>query len=207
MDKTIQYIRSLLEEDTDCAVLRQGQEARHIPVIRPEALRLLTILLKVSKSTKVLEIGTGEGYSAICFARAIGKQADITTIDHDEERVKAARDNIVKFQLENAVTVIYDDAEKACRSMAGEELFDLIFLDGAKTHYLSLLEDCIRLVKTGGLIVADNVLYFGMVPGEKQPPRKKRTSTTHLRDFLEAVTTHPRLLTQSLILRTGFRSV
>lgn len=68
---------------------------------------------------------------------------------------------------------------------------------------MSLLDDCIRLVKTGGLIVADNVLYFGMVSGQKELLRKKRTSTEHLQEFLEAVTTDARLLTAIINFEDG----
>ncbi len=203
MDKNIEYIRWLLEESTETDKLRHEEEKRHIPIIRPEVLRLLKVLIALSKAEKILEIGTGEGYSAICFAKAIGTKADITTIEHDEQRVVRARDNIKKMNLEKAITVIHDDASIVCRSMPGEEIFDLIFLDGAKTQYRALLDDCIRLVKTGGMIVADNVLYFGMVSGEKHLPRKKRTSTSQLRDFLEAIATHPRLLTSIINFEDG----
>ncbi len=203
VDKNIQYIRSLLKEEQDTGRLRREEEQRHIPVIRPEVLRLLTLCIRLSKTEKILEIGAGEGYSAICFAKAIGENADIITIEQDEERVHAARSNIQAFGLKKAITVIHDDAAAACRSMPGEEIFDMVFLDGPKTHYLSLLDDCIRLVTTGGLIVADNVLYFGMVSGEKELLRKKRTSTEHLQEFLEAVTTDARLLTAIINFEDG----
>ena len=126
VDKNIQYIRSLLKEEQDTGRLRREEEKRHIPVIRPEVLRLLTLCIRLSKTEKILEIGAGEGYSAICFAKAIGENADIITIEQDEERVYAARSNIQTFGLEKAITVIHDDAAAACRSMPGEEIFDMV---------------------------------------------------------------------------------
>ncbi|NMC56611.1 MAG: O-methyltransferase [Eubacteriaceae bacterium] len=203
MDRNIEYIRSLIKENPDTLKLRKQEEENYIPIIRPEVMQFISVMIKIADIKKILEIGTAEGYSSICFCRAIGKDADITTIESEEQRVNTARKNIESFNLDKNVTVIHDDAVKALSYMTGHNVFDMIFLDGPKTHYLEMLPDCIRLLKEGGILLADNVLYFGMTSGEKEIPKKKRTSAYHLRDFLEAVSSSYELDTSIINFEDG----
>ncbi len=187
MDKNIEFIRSLIKENALTYKLRQQDEAEYIPIIKKEVMQFMLVIVELTKTKKILEVGTANGYSSICFANAIGENADIITIESDELRVSKARENIRLFNLDNHIHVIHDDAQCALRRMLGEDMFDIIFLDGPKTHYIDMLDDCKRLLKQGGLLIADNVLYFGMISGYKDTPKKKRTSVHHLREFLDLI--------------------
>ena len=198
MDKNIEYIRSLLQESEETLELRKREEDSYIPIIRPEVMQFISVIIKIAGIKKILEIGTANGYSSICFCRAIGKEADITTIESEEQRALNARDNIEKFNLGKNITVINDDAVSAIMHITGSGIYDMVFLDGPKTHYTQMLPDCIRLLKEGGILIADNVLYFGMTSGEREIPKKKRTSAYHLREFLEEISNNT-LLTTSVI--------
>lgn len=203
MDKNIEYIRSLIKEDKDTYALRKLEETGHIPIIRPEVMQFISVIINIAGIKKILEIGTADGYSSICFCKTIGQDADITTIESDEQRVCTARKNIESFNLNKNIAVIHDDAVNALLYMTGRNVFDMIFLDGPKTHYLEMLPDCVRLLKEGGILIADNVLYFGMTSGEKEIPKKKRTSAYHLRDFLEAVSNSGELNTSIINFEDG----
>lgn len=203
MDKNIEYIRSLIKEDEDTYILRKEEETDHIPIIRPEVMQFISVIIKIAGIKKILEIGTANGYSSICFCKMIGKEADITSIESEEQRVLAARENIEKFNLGKNITVIYDDAVNAIMHLTGSGAYDMVFLDGPKTHYIQMLPDCIRLLKDGGILIADNVLYFGMTSGQKDIPRKKRTSAYHLREFLDNISNHPYLETSVINFEDG----
>ena len=203
MDKNIEYIRSLIKESEDTYILRKVEETDHIPIIRPEVMRFISVIINIAEIKKILEIGTANGYSSICFCEAIGKDANITTIESNEQRVFAARENIAKFKLEKNITVINDDAVNAIMHLTGSGAYDMVFLDGPKTHYVQMLPDCIRLLKDGGILIADNVLYFGMTSGEREIPKKKRTSAYHLREFLEEVSNSPYLTTSVINFEDG----
>ena len=203
MDKNIEYIRSLIKENADTLALRKTEEENYIPIIRAEVMQFLSVIIKIAGVKKVLEIGTANGYSSICFAKFIGADADITSVEFEEQRVNKAREYIAAFDLEKNITVICDDAVKAVSYMTGQNIYDMIFLDGPKTHYLAILPDCIRLLKQGGLLIADNVLYFGMTSGQIDIPKKKRTSAYHLRDFLDAVSDNENLVTSIINFEDG----
>jgi len=203
MDKNINYIRSLIKEDPDTLKIRKGEEENHIPIIRPEVMQLILVIIKIAGIKKILEIGTADGYSSICFCNFIGQEADITTIECDEERVKKARQNISELNFDKSITVINDDAVKALRYMTGRDIFDMVFLDGPKTHYIEMLPDCIRLLKKGGILIADNVLYFGMTSGKREIPKKKRTSAYHLREFLYEISNNSSLMTSIINFEDG----
>ena len=109
----------------------------------------------------------------------------VTTIERDERMYFKAVKNIKQFGMDGKIKVILADAQEALRNLDG--LYDMIFLDGAKSHYIHMLEDCIRLIKHNGLILADNVSFRGMVTGQSPQIRRKITIIKRLRSFLDEI--------------------
>jgi len=130
------------------------------PIITKSGINLIIQLLQISKSKKVLEIGTAIGYSSIMMA--FNTDAIITTIERDLEAYERAKENIKKAKLENQINLVFADA----LNYQTEEEFDFIFIDAAKAQYLKFLEKYKANLKTGGIVVCDNLLFHGLVEKE-----------------------------------------
>jgi len=196
------YIRGLLPEETSFLErLRLIAETNHVPIIFPEVRNYLEILIQTHQIKSILEIGTAVGYSAGVFAHAMGKDGHVTTVERDDRMIVQARENIAKMGYEKRIRLIQGDAQETAASLTGT--FDMIFLDGGKGHYIHLLEDCLRLLKPGGLIVSDNVLYKGMIATNELVIRRKITIVKRMRKYLDAISHDPRLMTTVLPLGDG----
>lgn len=196
------YIRGLLPEETPFLErLRLIAETNHVPIIFPEVRNYLEILIQTHQIKSILEIGTAVGYSAGVFAHAMGKDGHVTTVERDDRMIVQARENIAKMGYEKRIRLIQGDAQETAASLTGT--FDMIFLDGGKGHYIHLLEDCLRLLKPGGLIVSDNVLYKGMIATNELVIRRKITIVKRMRKYLDAISHDPRLMTTVLPLGDG----
>ncbi|MEF9918874.1 MAG: O-methyltransferase [Eubacterium sp.] len=196
------YIRGLLPEETSYLErLRLIAETNHVPIIFPEVRNYIEILIKAHNITSVFEIGTAVGYSAGVFAHAMGKKGRVVTVERDERMITQAKMNIAQMGYENRITILEGDAQEQASAQKGT--FDMIFLDGGKGHYIHLLDDCLRLLNPGGLIVSDNVLYKGMIATNELVIRRKITIVKRMRKYLESISNHPQLMTTILPLGDG----
>ena len=162
-----------------------------VPVVRKQTGNYLEDVVKKEKPSRILEFGTAVGLSSIIMLKAYDK-AIIDTIELDEARAKEAVLNFAKENLSPRANVIVGDALKEAQVLANHhKKYDLIFLDSSKGQYPKLLPYIIKLLNGGGTLVADDVLFFGYVMGE--PPKKHRSSTYRLREFIEAATNSPEL--------------
>jgi len=128
------------------------------PVIQTETARLLMLLLRAKRPEKVLEIGTSIGYSATSMAGVIrGWGGRITTIEFDEKVAEQARRNFALAGVSDAVDLVIGDALELLPRM--RERYDFIFLDPFNDIYMRLMEDCVRLLNRGGILVADDTLF------------------------------------------------
>ncbi len=143
---------------------RQAQR-EGIPIIGPTVAPLLTLIANLTKAREILEIGTAIGYSTIWFATAAKlTKGLVTTVELDEKRADEAERNIREAGLSKYVRVIRGDIMKSLPELKGP--YDLIFIDTAKELYLPLLEPCVKRLRTGGVLMADNVLWSGLVAEE-----------------------------------------
>src|SRR5262249_26418659 len=125
---------------------------------------LLRVLVLATRATRVLEIGTAIGYSGVWMAAALPKDGMFITLEIDEARARTARDNFSRAGLADRVNVIAGDAQRLLHKVAGP--FDLVFQDGDKQQYGPMLDMLVGLLRPGGLLVTDNVLWNGeIVPG------------------------------------------
>lgn len=165
----------------------------HVPILMDESMNLIEVILKLKKPNKILEVGSAVGYSAICFSKYLtGENSKIRTIELNEERFRVAVSNINKMQLENKIEIINADATKYLATIPDDEKYDVCFIDAAKGQYNVFLEQALRLTKSGGIIIADNVLWKGRVLGEYNEHRH-RTAVTRLRTYLKTISENDKL--------------
>ncbi len=126
--------------------------------------RLLSILSKIINPQNILEIGTFTGYSALCLAEGLRENGKLITLEFDAELKTIIDKYIGKSPYKNKIQLIIGDALKIVPELA--ETFDLVFLDAHKPDYLNYYKTLIPKMKSGGIIVADNVLWSGKVINE-----------------------------------------
>ncbi len=184
--------------------LRKKAETDNVPIIRRESERFLKTLLAIHKPASILEIGTGVAYSALVFAASCKQVKQITTIENYLPRIESAKANINDFYAKDLrkredlkIDLLEEDAVNAVSRLEGS--FDFIFLDGPKAQYIVMLPDLIRLLKAGGVMVADNVLQEGdLIESRFITPRRQRTIHERMRTFIWE-TMHHEQLTSSLL--------
>jgi len=154
------YFRELIPARDDLLLhLEAEAEREHIPIIGPVVGELLSILAGAVQAQKILEIGTATGYSTVYLARGCEPfNGRVVTLEHDSERAARAEQNLLKAGLGKRVKVRVADALEALSRM--EDQFDLIFIDIEKKDYVKALPACRRLLRKGGLLVADNVGFM-----------------------------------------------
>jgi predicted O-methyltransferase YrrM len=150
-----QFIR---RDDPLLRELESEAQAQKIPIVGPVVGELLFILARAMGAQSILELGTATGYSAIYLARACAENAgQLTTLEIDPDVAARARQNLARAGLGRHATVICDAALTRMAALSGP--FDLIFMDIDKVDYARALDDCHRLLRSGGLLVADNVAF------------------------------------------------
>ena len=173
----------------------------HVPILQDETLDLILMLLNIKKPNKILEIGTAVGYSAINFSKYLAfENAKITTIEKNENMVEIAKKNISDMGLSEKIEVVQADAVYYLQELKDDSQYDVVFIDAAKGQYLIFLKEAIRLVKNGGIIIADNVLFKGRVLSDYNE-HKHRTATNRLREYLKIIKEDERL--DSTLLKIG----
>ena len=178
------YFRSFVPP-RDRLLLDLEEEAGRegIPIVGPVVGELLFILARATAAAKVLELGTATGYSAIYLGRACHpEQGRVITLEQDAAMAARARANLDKAGLGKRVEVRVGSALELMAKMSGP--FDLIFLDIGKESYLPALPQCHRLLKVGGLLVADNVGFSGAADFNLEIFNQKQWRTVHLLSLL-----------------------
>ena len=127
-----------------------------LPIIGPEKGKFDYLIVRVINAKRILDLGTLIGYSALLFAKAVGKKGKVTTIEINEENAKQAEANFRNAKVKN-IKLIIGDAKIITKKL--KVAFDLILLDTWKEDYVKLLPDCVRLLHKGGVLLTDNALW------------------------------------------------
>ena len=172
----------------------------HIPIIMDDTLQEMEKRMNQNRPSKILEIGTAVGYSAICFSKFLEEQGFIDTIERDEERAKVAKENIKIMNLESKINLYIGDAVEILPTLNQE--YDMIFIDAAKGKYPFFLKESLRLLSPKGILFADNILYKGYVMSDYNK-HKQRTAVRNLREYIAEVTQNPKLETEILEVGDG----
>ncbi|MBF35067.1 MAG: methyltransferase [Henriciella sp.] len=158
------YINSLFAAD-DAVLNRAVERARRagLPEIQvsPGQGKLIYLLAKMIGARRVLEVGTLGGYSTVWLGRALPEDGELLTIELEPDHAAIARETIKDAGLQARCEVIEGKALDEMRAL--EPSFDLVFLDANKDGYPAYLKQAKRLLRPGGLIVADNVVREGAV--------------------------------------------
>lgn len=197
------YITSYIREKTthnNPMLLGLEEYAREnkVPIAEPETARLLSVLTKLIKPKRILEVGCAIGYSSAIMSQGLAPNGEIITIEYDAKTAEIARNNIKKARLSDKITVVEGDAKDYLSYIDEDESFDIVFLDGPKAHYLFMLDDAVRLLKKGGLLISDNILFKGMTADDDHFVRRKVTIINRLREYIDALMAHPQLETSIL---------
>jgi predicted O-methyltransferase YrrM len=202
--KLVEHYLALLNQQSD-AVLREIADAgasANLPLVDAEVGALLRVLVTATAARRVLEIGTAIGYSGIWMAAALPADGMLLTIEKDPAHVKTARANFSRAGVADRVNVMTGDAALLINKVAGP--FDLIFQDGSKTLYVPLLDRLVTLLRPGGLLVTDNVLWDGeVVPGFVTTPARDASDTAAIAEYNRRLYADPRLVTSIVPLRDG----
>lgn len=196
------YIRGEIPERSGILKeLEEYAEKNSVPIVQPETAKFLETMMCIKRPARILEVGCAIGYSAILMAQYLADGGSITTLEWDAETAVIARENIEKAGLSDKIKVVLGDAKDIVPSLTGE--YDVIFLDGPKAHYIYMLNDCIRLLKKGGMLISDNILYKGMIADDEHVIRRKITIVKRLRRFISAQMQRDELETVILPLGDG----
>lgn len=167
---------------------RYNSESERFPIIRPKTERALLEVVKNGQPKTILELGTGVGYSALVMLDA-AKEATMVTVERDKENYERAICNFFDGEVNDRILPVNADAVDVVNSLAnhGGQKFDLIFLDCNKSSYVEMASNLTQLLESGGVLFADNVLFLGLVQGDRNIPlpHKHRTIVTNLRKFID----------------------
>ncbi|HEX8548812.1 MAG TPA: O-methyltransferase [Cytophagaceae bacterium] len=160
-------------------VLKELTRDTYANILMPRMLsghlqgRLLSMFSKMISPTNILEIGTFTGYSAICLAEGLAHNGTLYTIEVNEELEEMILSYFEKAGISSKVKLIIGDALKIISELEVE--FELVFIDAEKINYANYFNEVISKVKTGGYIIADNVLWSGKILGNQQGKLDKDT--------------------------------
>jgi predicted O-methyltransferase YrrM len=166
IDKKIENY-ALEHSQEESSVLKKLNRETYAKVIQPRMLsghmqgNLLSMFSKMIRPQQILEIGTYTGYSAICLAQGLQEGGKLHTIDINEELEKMVRSFVDEAGLTNNISCYKGDALKIIPSL--NETFDIVFIDADKKNYSAYYDLVFDKVRSGGYIIADNVLWSGKV--------------------------------------------
>jgi caffeoyl-CoA O-methyltransferase len=178
------YFRGLTPESDSLLQELEAEAAREsIPIVGPVVGELLFVLARATGAARILELGTATGYSGIYLGRACaGVEGRVVSLELDEAMAQRARGNFARAGLAEVVEVRVGEALQLMAEMS--ETFDLIFLDIDKESYHPALTLCRRLLRAGGLLVADNVAFAGAADFNREILENPAWRAVHLLSFL-----------------------
>ncbi|MDH3222635.1 MAG: O-methyltransferase, partial [Gemmatimonadota bacterium] len=158
------YVEELFaQEDAVLRGIRSRSDEGGLPQIQvpPSTGRLLQVLVRLAGAGRVLEVGALGGYSAVWIARALSETGSLLTLEREPRHAAVTRETLRRAGLEERVEVREGEALELLAALKGP--FDVVFLDADKEALSLYLEHAARLLKTGGLLLADNALWRGEV--------------------------------------------
>jgi len=159
VEKPENYFRELVPPRDELMIELEAQaEKENIPIVGPVLGELLFILAAATRAKRILELGTATGYSAIYLARGCEpNDGFVVTLETDSDMAAMARENFRQAGVSDRIEIQVANALEVLPQL--QESFDLIFLDVEKQDYHKVLPDCQKLIKKGGVLVADNVAF------------------------------------------------
>ena len=194
---------SMLHTTKESELLNKIDRETHLEVLRPRMLsghfqgRILSMLSKMISPYRILEIGTYTGYSAICLAEGLTEDGKLYTIDINEELEDRVRQYFLESNYNQQIDLIIGDALNLIPRL--NESWDIVFIDADKKNYTKYFNMVVASVKSGGYIIADNVLWSGKVVEKDHLDE----DTLALRVFNDTLSKDPRFEVVLLPIRDG----
>lgn len=186
-----EYLDRLLPDSTGLlAEMEEYAAAHQVPIADREVALFLAITARATGARRVLEIGMAIGYSVIHLAGAMAEDALVVTIEPSEEMIARSEEYLTRAGLLERVRIERGRALDVIPRL--NDTFDILFLDAMKEEYSDYLETALPLLRTGGVVIADNLLWGGQVAGEIRSP-DQTASTQALREFNQHFVRHPQL--------------
>ncbi len=195
---------ALRNTDPEPEVLQKLNRETHANVLMPRMLsghlqgRVLAMLSKMIRPKKILEIGTYTGYSAICLAEGLTEDGKLITIDVNAELETMVRRYLKEARVESKIDFRIGEAMKIIPQL--NEVFDLVFIDADKENYSNYYDLSFEKVRTGGYIIADNVLWSGKI---LDVPAKMDSDTKALYNYSMKINSDRRVENVLLPIRDG----
>ncbi|MBE7061978.1 MAG: O-methyltransferase [Clostridiales bacterium] len=180
--------------------LRNEAKANGEPVLRDQSFAVLLSTVKENAPKSILEIGVNVGLSGIAMLLT-EKNARLTGIEIDEQKIAIAKENYRTFGVDDRAKIFQGDASEIIPILTGE--YDFIFLDGPKGHYYEYLPHLLSILKVGGVLFADNVLFRGYVGDKVKTPHRFNTTKHSMENYLNAITTNENLSTTIMDIEDG----
>lgn len=199
-EDVFKYIENFSSERENFKELVDYAETNRVPIVSQDVARFIELLLKIIKPKNILEIGSAIGYSSLIMSKA--SDANILTIEKDEETFKVLKENLKKYDTDNKIKAINDDAISALKSMDKEEKFDFCFIDANKSQYEEYLNLVYDLTRDNALILIDNILFRGFV-AKDEDNKRYRTIIKNLKKFIEDVKSDKRFTASLLTVHDG----
>lgn len=199
-EDVFKYIENFSSERENFKELVDYAETNRVPIVSQDVARFIELLLKIIKPKNILEIGSAIGYSSLIMYKA--SDANILTIEKDEETFKVLKENLKKYDTDNKIKAINDDAINTLKSMDKEVKFDFCFIDANKSQYEEYLNLVYDLTRDNALILIDNILFRGFV-AKDEDNKRYRTIIKNLKKFIEDVKSDKRFTASLLTVHDG----
>jgi caffeoyl-CoA O-methyltransferase len=196
-----EYLERLLPQ-TD-SLLREMEEyggQHNVPSADREVATFVEITARALKAKRALEIGMAIGYTTTHLARAVGEKGRVVTIDPSDAMITAAEGYLERAGVRERVRIERGKALDVIPHL--RETFDLIFIDAVKEEYTDYLKLSLPRLRSGGVVIVDNLLWGGQVAGEIRS-LDQESSTNALREFNSYFVNHPKLLAEVLSVGDG----
>ena len=196
-----EYLDNLLPPSDDLLSEMEGYAAEHrVPIADREVARFLEITARSINAKRALECGMAIGYSVIHLLRGMAKDGRVFTIDPSDEMISRADEYLRRAGLRERAQIEKGYALEVIPRL--RETFDLLFIDAVKEEYRGYLDLALPKLRTGGVVICDNLLWGGQVAGEIRSD-DQQASTVALRDFNRYLVNHPQLRAQVLAVGDG----
>ena len=166
--------------------------------------RFLTMLVEMLRPESILEIGTFTGYSAVCLAAGLPQGGHLDTLEVNDELEELILEGFDRAGLADRITLHIGDARQTLAELAGKRLYDMVYIDANKRDYCEYYELVFDMVRPGGFILADNVLWDGKVCQDPLPQDRQTIGIARFNDMIMA---DPRVESVILPIRDGLNII
>jgi caffeoyl-CoA O-methyltransferase len=196
-----EYISSFRKKPDELITEIESYAKEHnIPILFWQSAEFIEQLVKIKNPRRVLELGTAIAYTTIRVAKLLKGKSVIHTIEKSADNISLAKNYISKSGVENKIKVLEGDAINVMPQL--KKKYDLIFFDTDKEDYKRLFDYSLVLLRRGGIMVIDNLLWHGYAASTRVPEKYKE-STNHIREFNKIFLTQPNLKTLIIPLGDG----